>query len=758
MIISAVGNSYNGFSGDNGPAANAQISGPASITFDRHGNMFICDFYNNRIRKVDSRGIITTLAGNGNGGYSGNGGPATAAQISKPLAIVVDNSDNIYFADGSNNCIRKINPAGIITLLDSFNASPTALAIDKYGSLYYADQTSIKIYKRDISGSISVLAGNGIPGYSGDGGKATLAEIGNTIVGIGVDSSGYVYISDYDNSCIRIVDTNGAISTLAITANGGLFWPAGICFDNKGIICVADEGDGRICKIDKAGVLSTIAGYSIFSTGAIINDGIAATSSYLANPISVAVSPKGEIYEAELNGAWVRKITDTVLPIIASDTILCTGHVYLFADSTAGGVWTSTNNKIATIDNSGKLTTISQGIDTIIYGGVASLTLNIRQGAIITGADSIVFGTKDTLSSTWPGGAWSCTDTSIAKIDTSGIISTVSDGSTTVIYSYPDSCGVAHIIFPIVVCHANQISGYATFVTWLSPAYHTYKISLLAKTTNPTDSLFVVDSLFVKDTGSSYKAPFYFYDEPAGVYLIKAEVLNDSVEKSVPTYDSSTVFWDKAKQIVYPGLGFSLNNIIFVQNAQPTSGVGTIGGKIMLQSDTGRSILPGILVYILNVGGQIVASGYTDQNGYYSFDSLNRVKYIVYPEVEGYTTTPSGVFLSAKPNQDSVNFTEYSSPKTIVPETVNVPVLLKNNNISIYPNPACNEVIIHQASNVLSTAQVTIIDVVGRQVLSTSVMFNRGNAKLSLALAKGVYLLRINNGNEILHTERLVIY
>ncbi|MBI5593096.1 MAG: hypothetical protein HY881_21730 [Deltaproteobacteria bacterium] len=173
-INTVVGNGVCGYSGDKGPATQAALSYPTGVAVDSSGNVYIVDLGNNRIRKVDTSGIITTVAGNGAEVYSGDGGPAIQAALNWPASVAVDNSGNIYIADSYNNRIRKV----------------------------------------DISGIITTVAGNGAEVYSGDGGLATLAAL-NFPVGVTVDSSGNIYIADLGNNRIRKVDTSGIITTVA---------------------------------------------------------------------------------------------------------------------------------------------------------------------------------------------------------------------------------------------------------------------------------------------------------------------------------------------------------------------------------------------------------------------------------------------------------------------------------------------------------------------------------------------------------------
>ncbi|MGI4870115.1 MAG: hypothetical protein ACRYFX_02935 [Janthinobacterium lividum] len=264
-ISTLAGNGTAGFNGDGVAATSARLYNPAGVAVDGSGNVYIVDQYNNRIRKVTATtGVISTVAGTGTGGFSGDGGAATNAQIQNPVGVAVDGSGNIYIADQDNQRIRKVTAT---------------------------------------TGVISTIVGTGTGGFSGDGGAATNAQLNNP-VGVAVDGSGNVYIVDYNNNRIRkVTATTGVISTIAAALNS----PTGVAVDGSSNVYIADQNNQRIRKVTATtGVLSTIAGTG---TAGFSGDGGAATSAQLKNPIGVAVDGSGNVYIADQFNHRIRKVS-----------------------------------------------------------------------------------------------------------------------------------------------------------------------------------------------------------------------------------------------------------------------------------------------------------------------------------------------------------------------------------------------------------------------------------------------------------------
>jgi trimeric autotransporter adhesin len=240
LIITIAGTGVIGYNGDGIPANSAELNYLAGVAVDMSGNVYIADEVNDRIRKITvSTGIISTVAGNSTEGYNGDGIAATDAELHTPTGVALDGSGNIYFVDNNNNRVRKVTLSnGLISTIagngtPGFNGdgipatnaevySPIAVAIDQSGNVYIADTYNQKIRKVTAStGIISTVAGNGTVGYNGDGIAATGAEL-NYPYGIALDGPGNLYIGDYDNNRVRKVDVStGIISTIAGTGTGG---------------------------------------------------------------------------------------------------------------------------------------------------------------------------------------------------------------------------------------------------------------------------------------------------------------------------------------------------------------------------------------------------------------------------------------------------------------------------------------------------------------------------------------------------------
>ena len=329
IISTVVGFGTEGYNGDSIYAPSAMLADPQGISFDKHGNMYIADRYNNRIRKVDTAGKIYTIAGIGSFGYNGDNVAATQAELDWPNDVKVDHLGNVYIADTENHRIRKIDPAGIITTFagggtdadigyegpatDAILNRPWGIAIDNSGNIYFTERYNHTIRKINTVGVIKTIAGTGTQGYSGDNGLATAAE---------------------------------------------LFEPKGIALDAWGNIYFADIGNHVIRKIDNLGIITTIAGNAVLGSG-YNGDNIPATSAKLYEPHFLVVDELGNIYFADTENHRVRKLTPSNLST-ASYT------------KTSFKIYPNPVNHELTIESDGNIETIE------IYDAVGRLMQDIQ--------------------------------------------------------------------------------------------------------------------------------------------------------------------------------------------------------------------------------------------------------------------------------------------------------------------------------------------------------------------------------------------
>lgn len=392
-ISTVVGLGLPEFGGDFGPATDAFLKYPFGIDLDQKGNLYIADRGNNRIRKVDTQGIITTVAGDGTHFFAGDYGPATRASLAYPTDVVVDDRGTLYIADRNNNRIRKVDPLGILTTVmgigkyeyngDNEIASettlhlPFALALSPDGKLIIVDRNHFRVRSMDLKNhAIATVAGNGKFWFRGDGGPGAGATL-DSPSGMAVDSKGHVIFSDKMHNRLRWIDRKGFIFTLAGTGNQGnegdgglasqasLFLPGAMAMGPKNnIYFVSPQGNSKfVRKIDPQGRITRFAGNGVLGDK---GDGGPAVQASFGVIQDIAVDRQGNVYLADLTNRNVRKVdTQGVVSTLASDTWIKIAdeeiHPNGIAVNKSGEIFVSDSgsSKIRKIDRNQKVTTFA---------------------------------------------------------------------------------------------------------------------------------------------------------------------------------------------------------------------------------------------------------------------------------------------------------------------------------------------------------------------------------------------------------------
>jgi uncharacterized protein (TIGR03437 family) len=460
-ITTVAGNSKCCDSSDGLQAVNAWLPSATGIAVDRQGNLYIFEGGSSRIRKVTPAGIISTVAGNGNLGYTGDGGPATAASfMGSPNypGIAIDAAGNLFISDSGNQVIRKVNTSGIITTVAGNGSpgfsgdggpatsaqlnNPGGVAVDSAGNLYIADASNSRVRKVNPAGIISTYAGNGNVKYSGDGVQAPTTAVDRPEA-VAVDSLGNVYVSETSSSRVRKVDPSGIITTVAgvaagtngFTGDGGpatsatLFGPVGLVVDASGNLYIADNSNARIRKVDAAGTITTYAGTGSGTASTPIGDGGPATKAFIGVVKDLALDSTGNLYLSGSAGGVVRvrriapgaglSANPTSLsfaytiggaaPAAQTVSITATGSAMSFtasASSTSGNNWLSVTPGSGTTAASISVSVNPAGLPGGVYQGAITLTpagagnapLNFGVTLTVSGAGAPAFNASSVLN------------------------------------------------------------------------------------------------------------------------------------------------------------------------------------------------------------------------------------------------------------------------------------------------------------------------------------------------------------------------
>jgi uncharacterized protein (TIGR03437 family) len=382
--------------GDGSPAIDAQIGAIQGVAADRFGNVYLSDTAHNCVRKIDPGGTITTVAGNGTAGFSGDGGPATSAQLNLPYGVAVDLNGYLYIADLHNNRVRRVSPAGTIETYAGSNGdgssgdggpatsaqmlSPRNVAVDSAGNLYIAEFAAHRVRKVAPNGLISTAAGTGIEGFRGDGGPATAAQLAFP-AGLALDRAGNLYVADSQNQRIREIVSSGQI----VTALGGstaitLLTPIAVAVDLAGDIFVADA-TSVVHEYTFSSVWATAAGTG---TAGFSGDGGPATVAQLTLPLDLAADLSGDLYIADRHRVRQIDIKGIIRTVAGADYLFAIGDggPATAADlnlpsavglDSAGNLYIADTgtNRVRQVSSSGTISTVA-GTGVALPGGEAT--------------------------------------------------------------------------------------------------------------------------------------------------------------------------------------------------------------------------------------------------------------------------------------------------------------------------------------------------------------------------------------------------
>ena len=413
-IITTVAGGFYGSFGDGGPAIGAGLAGPQGIALGASGDLFIADLQNQRIRRVDrATGTISTVAGTGTRGFNGDGGSATAADLSDPGDVAIDSNGNLLIADTSNQRVRRVDAGtGLITTVAGNGslgfagdggpatsarlANPLAIALDAASNLVISDVSNHRVRRVSATGIIATVAGNGAFGSGGDGGPAGQAEVDP--VGLAFDPIGNLHIADQLGMRVRRVDfASGVITTVAgngtptsNTGNGDggpaqaslLVEPTVLALTPAGDLLIADRSENRVRRIEPGGTIATFAGNG---SGPSSGDGGPASDAGFNGPTGLAVDDVGNVFVVDQGANKIREVdalSGVITTIAGSGSQgfcgderaaleACFSNPWALAIDGAGNLYVADtyNNRVARLDSAHTVVTTIAGNGSFDYGG-----------------------------------------------------------------------------------------------------------------------------------------------------------------------------------------------------------------------------------------------------------------------------------------------------------------------------------------------------------------------------------------------------
>jgi uncharacterized protein (TIGR03437 family) len=642
-VTTVAGNGTLGYNGDNIPATSAQLAGPTGIALDAAGNLYIADGYNNRIRKV-SGGIITTVAGNGTAGFSGDKGPATSATLRQPSDVALDSGGNLYIADYGNNRIRMV-ANGVITTtagngtqtftgdgasaLTAGLVAPTRMAFDAADNLYLVDGARVRKIAR---GGISTVAGGGAP--LGESGPAANAQLLSP-QGLAVDGAGNVYIADAGTA--RVLEVNGGtVQKLAGAGSQGLTTdngpaantqlpaPWGIAVDAAGSVYVTDSANLKVRKIS-SGTIAAFAG-----GGATLGDGGQATKAQLSAPQGLAADGAGNLYIADLNR--IRVVTNGVISTAAGN-----GSVGYQGDggvataariSSASGVAASSGNLYIADSGNNRVRMVTNGVITTVAG-------NGTYGASGSGgtATSAMLSSPNGVAAD-PSGDFYLTDSYRVLKVSKGKISTIAGLSGPQGVAV-DAAGNVYVADP--ASHRVRV---------FSPAG-----TACAVTTTPaTLQVASTGGMVAVNLGAGASCPW------------AVESLPDWIGVSGDPFGTGPAIVNLVVA-ANPDMPRSATILIGGQNVTvQQAGTATIVGQVTLRTAAGAAVA-GVTVSLSGPSSAAIQAA-TDAGGNYSFANLNSSgTYTVTPSLSGYSFVPASQTFVNPTTNPAANFTAWPLPR-----------------------------------------------------------------------------------------------
>ena len=614
--------------------------------------------------------------------------------------------------------------------------------------LFFTNSSFATLFPISAPGGVCVGATGLVYDSTGGG---TWSSSNTSVATVGSVIGHYAYVTGISAGSATITYTSGGsyVTTLIVVSPV----PAPIV------------GPDSICTGSSATYTDAVSGgtWSSWSTGMTIGS--------TTGVVTSTMDDEGGVYYTMGPGCYadyVIRSYSTYPGGLAGPRSVCLGSVITLTDSVTGTTWSSSAPSIATVSSSGDVTGIAAGITTISYAvsgtcGTAYATLAVTVNTTtfpgaISGTSSILVGTSTTIYESVPGGTWSSSDASVASVgslyySSYATLTGVSAGTAVITYSMMGCSGLATATFPVTVNALNGISGYIHFS---DPYVRSYSgpVKVWLITFDPGSSeLQAIDSTVV--TCSSSMAYYQFTGVPTDSVRIKASVNSDTStapSSYMPTYRDSSYYWHDANVLWHVSGSSDVNKDIWMLYGATHTGPGFIAGDVTTGANRGTSASApavGLCVYLLNSSGIQVQQAYTNAAGHYSFSNLPvGTSYTVFPEALNYSTIAyTGISLtSSSPSMSGAGFIQHTLSHTITPMTEAVGKVSSSSSIAVFPNPTTGNIFIQWTNKTIGNADVTISDLAGRTVFSSTININTASGQSQLNvndLNNGIYLISI---------------